>query len=170
MFQHDNARPHVARICTQFLEAENVPILPWAAYSQMYHPLSMCEMLWINVYDRQRVPGPTYWQFWSKPLPFLKVSVTNRCMSVFLVMWNPYECISIDWFPYMNCNLVKSLKFLHVAFLSFFSICVDSTTLNIDVYYINHNSEQINPIFLLPQLELSYVAMPNYRNWEHALP
>ncbi|MBN3277519.1 PKP4 protein, partial [Polyodon spathula] len=24
MFQHDNARPHVARICTQFLEAENV--------------------------------------------------------------------------------------------------------------------------------------------------
>uniref|UniRef100_A0A8K9XEM3 Uncharacterized protein n=1 Tax=Oncorhynchus mykiss TaxID=8022 RepID=A0A8K9XEM3_ONCMY len=25
MFQHDNARPHVARICTQFLEAENIP-------------------------------------------------------------------------------------------------------------------------------------------------
>jgi hypothetical protein len=30
MFQHDDARPHVARICTQFLEAENVP-----AYSDM---------------------------------------------------------------------------------------------------------------------------------------
>ena len=28
VFQHDNARPHVARICTQFLEAENVPVLP----------------------------------------------------------------------------------------------------------------------------------------------
>jgi hypothetical protein len=28
MFQHDNARPHVATICTQFLEAENVPVLP----------------------------------------------------------------------------------------------------------------------------------------------
>ncbi len=24
MLQHDNARPHVARVCTQFLEAENV--------------------------------------------------------------------------------------------------------------------------------------------------
>jgi hypothetical protein len=32
MFQRDNARPHVARICTQFLEAENVPVLPWPAY------------------------------------------------------------------------------------------------------------------------------------------
>ncbi len=26
MLQHDNARPHVARICTQFLEAENIPV------------------------------------------------------------------------------------------------------------------------------------------------
>ncbi|KAL0162118.1 hypothetical protein M9458_041514 [Cirrhinus mrigala] len=27
MLRHDNARPHVARICTQFLEAENFPVL-----------------------------------------------------------------------------------------------------------------------------------------------
>ena len=33
MFQHDNAWPHVARIWTQFLEAENVPVLPWHAYA-----------------------------------------------------------------------------------------------------------------------------------------
>ncbi len=33
MLQHDNARPHVARICTQFLEAENIPVLAWPAYS-----------------------------------------------------------------------------------------------------------------------------------------
>ena len=32
MFQHDNAQPHIARICTQLLEAENVPVLPWPAY------------------------------------------------------------------------------------------------------------------------------------------
>uniref|UniRef100_A0AAX7V920 Transposase Tc1-like domain-containing protein n=1 Tax=Astatotilapia calliptera TaxID=8154 RepID=A0AAX7V920_ASTCA len=31
--QHDNARPHIARICTQFLEAENIPVLAWSAYS-----------------------------------------------------------------------------------------------------------------------------------------
>uniref|UniRef100_A0A674D9U6 Ectonucleotide pyrophosphatase/phosphodiesterase 2 n=1 Tax=Salmo trutta TaxID=8032 RepID=A0A674D9U6_SALTR len=30
MFQHDNARPRVARICTQFLEAEHVPVLPYS--------------------------------------------------------------------------------------------------------------------------------------------
>ncbi len=27
MLQHDNAQPHAARICTQFLEAENIPVL-----------------------------------------------------------------------------------------------------------------------------------------------
>ncbi len=31
MLQHDNARFHVARICTQFLEAENIPVLAWQA-------------------------------------------------------------------------------------------------------------------------------------------
>ncbi len=49
MLLHDNARPHVARICTQFLEAENIPVLAWPAYS--CHPLSMFGMLWIGIYD-----------------------------------------------------------------------------------------------------------------------
>jgi transposase len=39
MFQHDNARPHVARICAEFLEAENVPVLPWPAYSPDMLPI-----------------------------------------------------------------------------------------------------------------------------------
>ncbi|KAL0196021.1 hypothetical protein M9458_009593, partial [Cirrhinus mrigala] len=46
MLQHDNARPHVARICTQFLEAENIPVLARPAYSP-----DMFEMLWIGVHD-----------------------------------------------------------------------------------------------------------------------
>ncbi len=33
MLLHDNARPHFARICTQFLEAENT-VLAWPAYSE----------------------------------------------------------------------------------------------------------------------------------------
>jgi hypothetical protein len=39
MFQHDNGRPHVARICTQFLEFENVSVLPWPAYSPDMSPI-----------------------------------------------------------------------------------------------------------------------------------
>ncbi len=27
MLQHDNAQPHVSRICTQFLETENILVL-----------------------------------------------------------------------------------------------------------------------------------------------
>jgi hypothetical protein len=52
MFQHDNPRPHVARICTQFLEAENVPVLPRPVYSLRHvTPLSILELLWIDMYD-----------------------------------------------------------------------------------------------------------------------
>ncbi len=39
MLQHDNARPHIARICTQFLEAENIPVLAWPAYSPDMSPI-----------------------------------------------------------------------------------------------------------------------------------
>jgi hypothetical protein len=34
----------------------------------------------------------------------------------------PNSYISIDWFPYINCNSVKSVKLLHVAFIFWFSI------------------------------------------------
>ena len=57
MFQHDNARPHVTRICTQFLEAEHVPVLPWPAYSPAMSPI---EHVWdtLDWRVRQRVPIP----------------------------------------------------------------------------------------------------------------
>ncbi len=51
MLLHDNARPHVARICTQFLEAENIPVLHGQHTHRTCHTLSMFGMLWIGVYD-----------------------------------------------------------------------------------------------------------------------
>ncbi len=57
MLQHDNARPHVARICTQFLEAEKIPVLAWPAYSPDMSPI---EHDWdaLDRRIRQRVPVP----------------------------------------------------------------------------------------------------------------
>ncbi len=57
MLQHDNAGPHVARICTQFLEAENIPVLAWPAYSMDMSPI---EHVWdaLDRSIRQRVPVP----------------------------------------------------------------------------------------------------------------
>ncbi len=57
MLQHDNAWPHVARICTQFLEAEHIPILAWPAYSLDMSPI---EHVWdaLDRRIRQRFPVP----------------------------------------------------------------------------------------------------------------
>ncbi len=57
MLQHDNARCHVARICTQFLEAENIPVLAWPAFSPDMSPI---EHVWDALDQRiqQRVPVP----------------------------------------------------------------------------------------------------------------
>ncbi len=61
MLQHDNARPHVARISTQFLEAENILVLAWPAYSPDMSPI---EHVW-DALDRgiqQHVPVPANFQ------------------------------------------------------------------------------------------------------------
>ena len=53
MFQHDNARLHVARIFTQFLEAENVPVLPWPSiFPDMffYLPREFSSILFVAIY------------------------------------------------------------------------------------------------------------------------
>ncbi len=57
MLQHDNEQPHVARICTQFLEAENIPVLAWSPYSPDMSPI---EHVWdaLDRRIRQRVPVP----------------------------------------------------------------------------------------------------------------
>ncbi len=57
ILQHYNARPYVARICAQFLEAENIPVLAWPAYSLDMSPI---ERVWdaLDWRIQQRVPVP----------------------------------------------------------------------------------------------------------------
>ncbi len=58
MLQHDNARTHVARICTQFLEAENIPVLAWPAYSPDMSPIEhVWDALDRRIRQRARVPA-----------------------------------------------------------------------------------------------------------------
>ncbi|KAL0179044.1 hypothetical protein M9458_024486, partial [Cirrhinus mrigala] len=67
MLQHDNAHPHVARNCKQFLEAENIPFLAWPAYSPDMSPM---EHVWdaLDRRIRQCVPVPANIQQLHTPI------------------------------------------------------------------------------------------------------
>ena len=45
-FQHDNARPHVARVCQDFLANNNIVPLDWPPYSPDLSPI---EHLWDKI-------------------------------------------------------------------------------------------------------------------------
>ena len=53
---HDNAMPHVARICRQFLNRNNVKVLPWHPVSQDMNSIEhICDYLGRKVRARGNV-------------------------------------------------------------------------------------------------------------------
>ena len=54
ILMHDNARPHVARICRQFLNRNNVNVLPWPAVSSDTNPT---EHIWDYLGRKFRARG-----------------------------------------------------------------------------------------------------------------
>ena len=102
--QQDNARPHVARICTQFLETEHVPVLPWPAYSP---DMSAIEHVW-DLLDRQvrqrvAIPGNVHQlrtalqEEWDNipqaTIDNLAVSMRRRCRPYYTARchWRTYQ-------------------------------------------------------------------------------
>ncbi len=57
MLQHDNAQPHVAGIFTEFLDAENIPILAWPAYLPDMSPIEHVSDA-LDLHKQQHVPVP----------------------------------------------------------------------------------------------------------------
>ena len=51
---HDNARPHVARICRKFLNRNNINILPWPAVSP---DMNLIEHIWDYLGRKVRARG-----------------------------------------------------------------------------------------------------------------
>ena len=55
IFQHDNARPHAARLTKDFLTEEEVPVMPWVPYSPDQNPI---EHLWDELGRRVYARNP----------------------------------------------------------------------------------------------------------------
>ena len=48
IFQQDNARPHMARVTTQFLQGNNINVMQWPSMALIYRLLNRFGMNWIN--------------------------------------------------------------------------------------------------------------------------
>ena len=93
-------QPHVARICAQFLEAENVPVLAWPTYSP--HTFvwdSMDGLVWqqvpipANIQQQQlRQSGPIFHSPKSKTLSTLFSGYVSHCVMQEVV-------ITGTWYP-----------------------------------------------------------------------
>ena len=57
ILMHDNSRPHVARICRQFLNRNNVKVLPWPAVSP---DINMIEHVWDYLGRKVRARGKVH--------------------------------------------------------------------------------------------------------------
>ena len=88
----NNARPHVAKICTQFLETENFPILTCPAYSPELSPI---EHVW-DILDqrvRQHVPVPTIFCNFAQPLKFAQATINSLINSMLRRCFTLHEAI-----------------------------------------------------------------------------
>ena len=66
ILMHDYARPHVARICRQFLNRNNVKALPWPAVSPDMNPI---EHIWEHLGRKVQARGNVYTilEIWKTP-------------------------------------------------------------------------------------------------------
>ncbi len=78
IMQHDNARHHVARICTQFLEAENIQVLAWPAFS----PVGQCVPVPANIHQLRTAIEEEWTNITQATINNLINSMGMRCVAL----------------------------------------------------------------------------------------
>ena len=95
VLQHDNARPHTARVTTQYLANQNINVMDWPAFSPDMNPI---EHIWDALGRRVRAQGPfpnlrqlevTLVQEWNN-LPQQLIQDVIGSMRRRLTSWRPH--------------------------------------------------------------------------------
>ena len=90
-FQHDNARPHVAQICSALSEAETSLSCLGLHTRQTGHPLSICGMLWIG--HSQKTSDNSARPLWRSGTTFHRLVLTLlwwRCVALYAMKTGGY--------------------------------------------------------------------------------
>ena len=108
---------NIQRLCTAIVEEwDNIT---QTTINSLYAK-EMCRTVWGKWWSHQILTGP--YLFLRYPWPTDAYLYSQK----YILRLGPNEFISFVWFPFMNCNSIKSLKLLHVAFTCLFSklLCV----------------------------------------------
>ena len=119
LYQQDNARPHSARLTTDFLGQNNVQVLPWSAFSPDLSPI---EHLWDqlgrrvfdgrhNIHNRQQLVQ-TLNREWEA-IPQYKIqrliwSMRRRCQATMVLM---EDTLVIKVWDFILGNVTLALNF-----------------------------------------------------------
>ncbi len=98
MLQHENAWPHAARICTQFLEAENISVLAWPAYSPL--DMSPIEHVWdaLDLRIRQQLHTAIEAEWTNIPQATINNLINSRCRRCVALCEANGVTPDTDWF------------------------------------------------------------------------
>ena len=122
VFQHDNARCHVARVCRDFLNQNHFRVLPWQALSPDLSPI---EHLWVELGRRVRhrqIHRKHYRSCVTHlctsgdniPQAFIQLlisSMRRRCEAVVTARGcHTHHCLM--WYAHMNLNYTIFVDFL----------------------------------------------------------
>ena len=117
-FQQDNARPHTTRITREYMQQENVEVLPWLAYSPDLSPIEHPKPE-----NRQQLVAALQEEWANIPQDSIRLllrSMRRRCMSCVQAHGGHIPCSQLCDFHIWNHYHVTAIEDSYCTYSLFF--------------------------------------------------